>query len=79
MSELSNKEKRSVVVEQALDIISEHFDNVQIFCNTVEGGDTFRIFKGRGNVYARRGQVEEWLDGEQSQSNKEAVDRMDED
>lgn len=43
--------------------LSEHFENVQIFCSRVtDSGDiTFGIQRGAGNVYAREGHVREWL------------------
>lgn len=51
------------VLDDCLRRLREHFENVQIFCNK-EGMDqddeTGSVSKGRGNWFARYGQVVEW-------------------
>lgn len=51
------------LLKRALDMLIEHFDNVQIFCSrsNPEGDGTDRIVQGRGNWYAREGQVRDWV------------------
>lgn len=52
-------------VDEALRVLGEHFENVQIFASTMqdgsEGGGTFHISKGTGNWFARYGQVRSWI------------------
>lgn len=50
-------------VETALDVLIERFDSVQVFATRHEPteGGTVRIEIGRGNLYARVGQIREWL------------------
>jgi hypothetical protein len=79
MATLSNEEQRVAIVNQAVDMLGEHFDNVQIFCNTVEDGETYRVKNGRGNTYARLAQAQEWLERVKAQDAKEAVDEMEDD
>lgn len=49
-------------VQQAVDMLAEHFDAVQIFCTRVEdgGGGTVNINLGAGNFFARYGHVKAW-------------------
>ena len=37
-------------------------DTVQIFVTALDGNDTKSISVGRGNTFARQGQVRQWLD-----------------
>lgn len=76
MDSLSDQEQRKAAVEKAAQMLSEHWDNVQIFCNTVEDDETFMVKTGRGNMYARLGQAQEWIDCTKAQTDKEAVDEM---
>jgi len=52
------------LLDDALKVLGEHFDSVQIFCSrhesTLEDG-TVLACKGIGNWYARYGQVQEWI------------------
>lgn len=59
------------MVEKHLRELSEFFDSVQIFCtrynaNKVDGcdeeGTTLRMALGKGNWFARYGQVRHWLE-----------------
>lgn len=54
--------------------LMEHFDAVQIFVSRYDGetGNTGSIHRGKGNWYARVGQVGEWL----SEADEEARDGM---
>jgi len=66
------KEKLALL-RSALIRLSEHFDSLQIFGTVVEEEGTHAFNNGVGNWYARRGQVEEWLD------QQEPLDRRDPD
>ena len=59
-------------IENAAIMLSEFFDTVQIFCtrHDPEEGTTSH-HHGRGNYYARRGQVETWLVKENEASRDE--------
>lgn len=51
-------------VEKALDVLSEHFDAVQIFASRCESGElngTIRVERGSGNWFARYGQIRSWV------------------
>lgn len=51
-------------VQAAIDLLSEHFDTVQIFVTVYKGDDdstTHTIARGNGNWYARYGQVASWV------------------
>ena len=50
------------VAQKALDKLGEHFENVQIFLNRNVGNGTAGIVIGKGNVFAREGQVKAWLE-----------------
>lgn len=48
------QEIKRAAVKRALEILGEHFDNVQVLVNTLDDdGCTFSIAEGRGNWYAR--------------------------
>ncbi len=48
-------------------LLREHFDTVQIFCTRVEnGGYTVQATDGRGNWFARLGQIWSWITRTQS-------------
>ena len=53
------------VLQKAVDMLSEHFDNVQIFVSRQEDGTRNRStsfsVRGIGNYFARYGQVKRWL------------------
>lgn len=68
MGELTNEEIKAV--EKAVETLGEHFDAVQIFVNRHESskGGTVRFNDGRGNWFARYGQVREWLIREEETS-----------
>jgi hypothetical protein len=50
-------------VKKCADDLMEHFDSVMIFATEHDGSaeGTRTICFGRGNMYARIGQVREWL------------------
>ncbi len=53
-----------VLIQKAIDLLSEHFDSVQIFANRYESGEkngTIHVDLGYGNWYSRYGQVRDWL------------------
>lgn len=51
-------------VQNALNVLSEHFDSVHIFASRhepeIEDG-TISVQKGVGNWFARYGQISEWM------------------
>lgn len=51
------------VVQKHIDALKECFDTVQIFVTRHESDNegTLQIGKGRGNYFARYGQIEQWL------------------
>jgi hypothetical protein len=59
------------MVEKALETLSEHFDCVMIFVNRHESDGTEHLSAGRGNFYARVGQIREWLVQEEHKSRLE--------
>lgn len=46
--------------------LSEHFDSVIIICTTTEGNGTRVVCKRRGNYYATKGAMVEWLEEERN-------------
>lgn len=69
---MTPEEKKNAERDRLLGIVKSHcaslreyFDNVQIFCNTVEdGGENTASFNyGGGNWHARKNQVREWVVG----------------
>lgn len=60
-------EDQAALVDRHVEDLREHFQVVQILCSSEnEDGGTLRIFRGRGNWFARIGMVREFVD-----SNKE--------
>ena len=50
-------------IEAALATLVEHFDTVQIFCTRHEAPEgTIQIMRGRGNWFARYGQLVEYVE-----------------
>jgi hypothetical protein len=67
------------LVDDAVAKLREHCDSVQIFVTvTPEDGssDTWGCESGKGNFYARQGQIDEWL-GIQRQYQKNYAKRLD--
>lgn len=51
-------------LENALKTLTEYYDAVHIFANRAVGeedGNTIFVSRGRGNWFARYGQVKEWV------------------
>lgn len=50
-------------IDAAINLLSEHFETVQIFTTRHEENaiGTVRACKGSGNYYARYGQVKQWV------------------
>lgn len=59
------KEERDALIRianQHVTRLMEHFDSVQLVC-TKDGHDcTLKVAQGGGNVFARMGSVQAWLD-----------------
>ena len=60
MSEAYNQ-ARATALNEAMRLLTEHFDNVQVFVNSHEEGMTYASVMGAGNSFARVAQVERWL------------------
>lgn len=73
----SNSKQVEKVVADAVGIIMEHCDAVQILATVQEGGQTFRIRNGRGNWYARVGLCREFVDIDRAQSEQTVFYRSD--
>ncbi len=57
---------------KACEDLGEHFDNVQIFANRFDPEDgTISVNWGSGNWFARKGQVEGWIEKEQERARRE--------
>lgn len=56
--ELKSKE---ALVTTALRTLSEHFDAVQILATVHEAGETKRLYKGSGNLFARNGMAADFV------------------
>lgn len=62
------------LVEQALEVLSEHFDAIQFIGTFVDDdGFTHCMTRGRGNWYARIGATMEWLDTDAAQTTAKAI------
>lgn len=60
---MSDSEQDMKRVEEAVRILEEHFDTIQVFATRHEAGEkdgTVNINLGSGNWFARYGQVKEW-------------------
>jgi len=57
------RDRRHELMKQHAAQLAEHFDNVQIFCNSLsaDGAYTENYDHGLGNFYAHVGQVRDWL------------------
>lgn len=57
------REKLLKIIKDHTSKLCEHFDNVQIFCNSVEsGGDSTVSFQnGSGNWHSRLNHAREWV------------------
>jgi hypothetical protein len=67
---------RKKAIDAAMNVLTEHFDTVQILTTYQEDGNTFRCFKGAGNLYARIGMVHEFLLRERLLTEKEERDKL---
>lgn len=54
-------ECRREAMEKAVELLTEHFDCVQLFASVYEDGATYQTVAGSGNMFARVCQVERWL------------------
>lgn len=70
-----NNIELSEKVRKAVDLLSEHFECVQILCSNTESGDTNRYEWGIGNIFARTKQAQSFAE---FHSNADMNTRMDE-
>lgn len=63
-------------LEQAIKILSEHFETVSIFTSNYVGGDKDTEFRyaGYGNWFARFGQLVEWVEKQHHRARLEEED-----
>lgn len=68
---------------QALRVLGEHFDHVQILVTWTEQGTSQRLFNGGGNWYARQGMAHDFIKCDEAQTNasimKDALHKPDND
>jgi hypothetical protein len=74
---MNEKETKELLdkVEQAVNLLSDHFECVQILCSNTEDGDTNRYERGIGNIFARTKQAQSFAE---FHSNADMNTRMDE-
>jgi len=79
--EQSDKDQLHNLVQQKAVELSEHFDSVQVFVTLHRGGEevTLALDAGKGNFYARLGQVNEWLRIQDQYQRHEAIRRDNQD
>lgn len=64
MSENPNEKEDLRRIDDAVKMLTEHFDAIQVFVTRHESGElggTVRVSKGVGNWYARYGQIKHWI------------------
>ena len=56
-------QEKSELIQSLIESIADRFDTIQVFTTShnPETGETAYIGIGTGNVYARIGQIREWL------------------
>lgn len=61
-------------VQEAVNLLGEHFETIQIFVtkDSDDNDGTVRINLGKGNWYARYGQVCYWLEMQKQEARNEA-------
>lgn len=61
-------------LEKVLGSLGEQWENIQVFLNRTDpnGHGTQKLIMGRGNFYARKGQVRDWLDGDDESTREES-------
>lgn len=74
---MTQRKKEEEIVRKCLEALGKHFDNIQIFANKLtvlndeeefidEEGEaatevTVAYSEGKGNLYARYGQIKQWV------------------
>jgi hypothetical protein len=69
--ESAQQAREEKMVGEVLDKLSEHFDSVRIFVTSrceKEPTNWNCYSEGRGNYYAQRGQIEDWIVREQERT-----------
>lgn len=71
------QEQTKKLVDKFASEMAEHFDSVQVFVTLHEGGEenTSSYETGRGNFYARLGQIKEWVEIQDQYQRNEAIRR----
>lgn len=60
-------------IDDALKILCEHFESVQILASYEEGGQTRCCSNGSGNWYARQGMAHEFINQDIAQENAHQI------
>ena len=68
-----NKKK---AMAEALRVLGEHFDHVQILCTWNEQGGTQRHFNGSGNWYARQGMAHDFISWDEAQTAAQEISKV---
>lgn len=69
-----SKEHDLKIVDDALKVLSGHFDSVRIFCTRHEDNDTgtMNLCKGAGNWFTSYGHIKKWVAMEEERFSIEA-------
>lgn len=62
-----NDEEKNAILTKCLDILSEHFEAVQIMACDNEAGESKAFYRGAGIWYARMGMAHEFIENDRSQ------------
>ncbi len=73
-----SSESIETMVLQAVNSLIEHVDTVEVSVTYKEEGFTIRYNDGAGNVFARRGAMREWMEGN-SEALRENIRNVEED
>lgn len=73
--DLEDHERDQRAIRAAMNALTGRFESVTIFVNRYDPDDTTKAFVvGRGNCYARYGQVREWIESSSLQDVKSYED-----
>lgn len=59
-----DRAQNEALIDKALDTLGEHFEAIQIIATDSDGGGSLYVARGRGNFYARKGAVHQWLEND---------------
>lgn len=64
-------------VEDAANLLSEHFEAVQVLCSLTDGEGTTMFARGAGSWYARQGMAKEFMERDQARTLAQEMPRPD--